>query len=613
MCYNPARAVPEDSKAFGRGLRVKRAGQLLRKIVPPRAETWAVGTTIVLAGLVGVVAALLALLLGAMISLLNRYCFFGFGRGEITGAGAWRYGVILLPAAVFLVVAYCLHRWAPEVSRTGISQVMSAVGRAGGFIRRRVVLLKPLMTALCIGVGAPLGMEGPVVHTGAAVGSLVGERFKMGVGNIRILVAAGAAAGLAAKYGAPIGGAVFSAELILGSASTAALLPLIVASFLAVLTRNAVLGGVPEYRIPAESLDFSALDYGMFVLLGLACGLAAAYFIKVLFATEDLMDRLFSHWWGKALFGGLLVGVAGFLLPDLLGTGGNVIQTLLERPSYSLRMLLLFILLKPLLCATALGSGASGGIFAPSLFTGAALGALVARVGSGWLGLPLGPEGAYALVGMAAVMGAVMRAPLQAILVAFELTHSYAAVPALMIGCVLSLKLSEVFEPESAFTRWLVRQGERIGRGMDFALLDGTLVRDIMDREFVALPADSPISEIGPLVRASENRTFPVVDGEGDYAGLVMLASLMAGGARAASGRECPGVGDLMEPERVCLQPDDSLARAWRTMGNYDYDCLPVCRRRGAGLEIVGICEKEAIVEMHDRQAFIRLSRGLPR
>ena len=594
---------------MSQGQEVKRLGHIWRRIVPPRAETWAVGTTIVLAGVVGVLAALLALALGGAVRLLSHHLFFGLGRGQIAGAGSWRYGLILLPAAVFLVVAYCLNRWAPEASRTGISQVMSAVGRAGGFIRRRVIFMKPLMTALCIGVGAPLGMEGPVVHTGAAVGSLVGARFKMGVGNIRILVAAGAAAGLAARYGAPIGGAVFSAELILGSASTAALMPLIVASFLAVLTRNAVLGGVSEYRIPTGSMEFTTLDYGMFVLLGLACGLAAAYFIKMLFATEDLMDRLFAPWWAKALGGGLVVGLVGFAWPDLLGTGHGVIQRLLEEPAYSLRLLLLFVLLKPLLCATALGSGASGGIFAPSLFMGAALGALVARLGSRWLGLPLAPAGAYALVGMAAVMGAVMRAPLQAVLVAFELTHSYAAVPALMIACVLSLKLSEVFEPESAFTRWLVRQGERIRRGMDFSLLDGTRVRDVIDGDFVVLPAYAPISDVGPLVRASENRTFPVVDERENYAGLVMLARLLAGAAQTSAGAECPTVGDLMEPEKIYLEPNDSLARTWRTMGNYDYDCLPVCRRSGGRLEIVGICEKEAIVEMHDRQAFVRLSR----
>ncbi len=582
--------------------------RLYRKLIPPRAETSAVGMTVLLAGVVGIGAGLLALLLGWLITWLNRHLFFGIGHGLDALPGPWNYCLILIPAAVFLLVAWVLRRWAPEAYGAGISHVMSAVGR-GGYIRRRVMFIKPLATALCIGAGAPLGMEGPVVQAGAAVGSAVGGRFKMGVENIRILVAAGAAAGLAAKYGAPIGGAVFSAELILGSASTAALLPLIVASFLAVLTRHAVMGGTPEYQIAAEHFHFAGADYLAFLVLGVACGLAAVYFIKTIFAAEATMDRLFSQWWAKALFGGLVVGLVGFLCRDLLGTGRPVIQTLLTEPEYSLKLLLLFVVLKPLLCSTALASGTSGGIFAPSLFAGAALGALFVRVLSGGLSLETAPTAAYVMVGMAAVMGAVMRAPLQAILVTFELAHNYSLVPPLMIACVVSLKVSELFEPESAFTRWLVRKGERIRRGMDFALLDGIRVRDIMDEQYVALPADASIGEIAPLVRASENRTFPVVGDDGKLAGIVMLAGLMAAAVRSAAGAPQPAVRELLEPEPVYLGPDDSLARAWRVMGNYDYDCLPVCLWTPEGLNILGICEKEAIVEMHDRQAFVTLSR----
>ncbi|MGD2174094.1 MAG: chloride channel protein [Candidatus Brocadiaceae bacterium] len=584
--------------------------RLFRKLVPPRAETSAVGVTIILAGFVGIGAGLMALLIGWLISFLNRNVFFRIGQAVGVLPEPWHYALILVPPVVFLGVGYALRRLAPEAVGTGISQVMSAVGRGGGYIRRRVIAVKALATAVCIGAGAPLGVEGPVVQTGAAVGSAVGSRFKMGVGNIRILVAAGAAAGLAAKYGAAIGGAVFSAELILGSASTAALLPLIAAAFLAVLTRHAVLGGVPEYYIPAEQFSFTVLDYVLFIALGVLCGIAAVYFIKLLFATEDVMRRLLSRWWAMALVGGLLVGGVGFLRPELLGTGHDVIQRLLERPAFPVKMLLLFILLKPFLCSVALGSRQSGGIFAPSLFTGAALGAVFARLLSDTFGLQVAHSSAYVIVGMAAVMGAVMRAPLQAILVSFELAHNYSVVPPLMIACVISLKVSELFEPESAFTRWLVRKGERLRQGMDFALLEDLTVRDIMHRDYVALPADAGIDEIDQLVQKSENRTFPVTDEEGGLRGIVMLASLIRAGSRAREPGTMPRVADLIEPTAVSLHPGNSLEEAWRTMGNYDYDCLPVCEAGQMGLEIIGICEKEAIVEMHDRRAFVSLSRG---
>jgi CIC family chloride channel protein len=580
-----------------------------RRMVPPRAESWAVGVTTVLAGLVGVGAGLAALLTRGATSLVAD----GVSRldGLLPTLGPAL--LVCAPAAVFLAVAFALRRWTPEAAGPGIAHVMGAVGRGGAHIRRRVIVAKILATAASIGAGAPLGMEGPVVQTGAALGSAAGERASMEVGNLRLLLAAGAAAGLAAMYGAPIGGAVFSAEVILGSAGTAALLPLIVASFLAVLTRHGVVGDVPEYHIVAQELGFTWPDYLLFALLGVLCGLVAAYFIKVVFGVGAAMRRLMPRWWLCALAGGLATGLMGCLRPELLGTGRAIIQRLLDEPGEAAALLALLVLLKPLLCAVALGSGVSGGVFAPSLFTGAALGALFSHVLTDALALQTAAPGAYVMVGMAAVMAAVMRAPLQAILVVFELTHSYAAVPPLMIACVISSKVSEAFEPESVFTRQLVSEGARISHGMDFSLLDRVLVRDLMDEHFVPLPAGAPVSEVAPLVQASENRTYPVVDDVGRLVGIVMLARLVAAAVRADSDGQVPAVGDLTESDLVTLSPDDPALDAWRMMGNYDYDCLPVCTPSGDGFRIVGVCEKEAILEMHDRQAFVTLATKLHR
>jgi CIC family chloride channel protein len=253
----------------------------------------------------------------------------------------------------------------------------------------------------------------------------------------------------------------------------------------------------------------------------------------------------------------------------------------------------------------ALGSGTSGGIFAPALFTGAALGAAFVRVLAP-LELTAAPAAVFSMVGMAAVMGAVMRAPLQAILIAFELTHNYSLVPALMLACVVSLKVAEFFEAESVFTRRLVRAGERLSHGMYFALLEGLQVRDIMEEDYVALPASADIGNIGTLLRESENTTFPVADEEGRLVGIATLGALVAAAGR---GRSAPGnvlVNDILEPETISLSSEDTVVSAWRKMGNYDYDCLPVCDRSEDG-RIVGICEREAVIELHDRQSFIAM------
>ncbi len=592
---------------------MSRLQRILRKVFPPRAETSAMGVTVLLAGAVGVGAALLALATERGIVLLSRQVF-----GQLYAAGAalparWRFASFLLRpaalAAALVVVAYVIRRWAPEARGMGIGQVMSAVGRRGGYLRGRLIGVKPLVTILSIGAGAPLGLEGPVVQSGAALGSAAGRRFKMGTSNVRILAAAGAAAGLAAKYGAPIGGAVFSAELVLGSTSPGALLPLMMASFLAVATRNAVLRGAPEYVIAVEVAP-GLLDYALLALLGVACGIAATYFIKLIFATEDAMERVLEPWWAKALFGGLVIGIAGSMAPELLGTGKPVIQQLLRSPTFPVRLLVIFVLARPLLSSVALAARASGGVFAPSLFAGAALGALCARLAADVLGLQMASSSCYVMAGMAGVMGAVMRAPLQAILVTFELTHNYAMVPSLMLTCVISMKVSELFEAESAFTRRLVRAGERIRQGMDLSLLEGLTVSDVMSPDHVALPASATIDRIDEAVRRSDNRTFPVVDAEGRLVGLVMLGSLMAAGVRAETTGRVARVEELLEPALVHLAPEDTLADAWQVMGNYDYDCLPVCRAGAEGPALIGVCEKEAISEMHDRQSFISLRRG---
>jgi len=577
-----------------------------RKIVPPRSETSAVGATLLLASFVGVCAGLLALLLKWLIPVLNAGLFLGIGRRVDAVPQPWRYLLIGIPPVAFLLCAYVIRRWAPEVGGSGIDQVMSAVGRRAGYIRTRVIAIKTALTALCIGAGAPLGMEGPVVHTGAAVGSLLGRFSRLGTSNTRILVAAGAAAGLAAKYGTPIGGAIFSAELIIGSASADALLPVIVASFLAVLTRHIVWGNVPEYVITFAP-SFGIIDYMLLAALGVLSGLTAAGVIKVIFAAADLLGALFRRWWARALFGGLLIGLVGFVAPDLLGTGNHVIQRLLDGEQMALSVLIVLVVAKPLLSSVALGSGTSGGIFAPALFTGAALGAAFVRILAP-LGLTATPAAVFSMVGMAAVMGAVMRAPLQAILITFELTHNYSLVPALMLACVVSLKVSELFEAESVFTRRLVRAGERLSHGMDFALLEGLKVRDVMDEDFVALPVAADISDIGALLRESENTTFPVADEEGRLVGIATLGALVAAADLMRRTPGCVLVYDTMEPEAVSLSPDEPLLSAWRIMGNYDYDCLPVCSAGDA--RIVGICEKEAIVELHDRQSFIAMIDG---
>ncbi len=578
-----------------------------RAFFPPRANTTAASATLLLACFVGVCAALLALAVKWLIAKFNTDMFLRIGHPTGRPAHPLHYVLIVIPPVAFLVSAFVIQRWAPETGGSGMDRVMSAVGHRAGYIRKRVILLKSALSVLCIGAGAPLGMEGPVVHSGAAIGSLLGRRTRLGVSNIRILVAAGAAAALAAKYGTPVGGAIFSAELILGSTSAEALLPILVASFLAVATRHVVRGQVAEYVVHF-SYSFRFVDYLLLVPLGALCGIAAAWFIKTVFAVGDVMDTLFTRWWPKALFGGLVVGLIGFLEPDLLGMGNPVVQHLLDGGAMTDRTLLILAAGKALLCSVAMGSGTSGGIFAPALFAGAALGALFSHALAP-LSLTSAPSGVFVIIGMAALMGAVMRAPLQAILIAFELTQSYYMVPALMLACVISVKVSEAH-----------RAGVRLHPPA------GARGRAAQPRHGLR-PAGGHARQRrheGALRAAAGRRRHRQHQRPTAGVGEHGLPRLGRGGApgrhrhtlrpgrRRPHRPQVPGPHPGARPagaaQPSACAPDQPLVAAWQTMGHYDYDCLPVCNPEDGS--IIGICEKEAIVELHDRQSFVAMMQG---
>jgi len=468
--------------------------------------------------------------------------------------------------------------------------------------------LKTIATTLSIGAGAPLGTEGPAVQVGAAFGSAAGQRFRLGVSHTRVLAAAGASGGIAAMYGVPLVAAVFSAELILGSATADALLPLTVSSIMAVLTRQFVLGSVWEFHLPA-SLRVSVVDYPIYLVLGLMCAIASIYFIKAIFMVQDLFGKLLTRGWARAALAGLIVGMVALLKPELLGTGKHVVQQLLLKPEMSMGLLVLFIVAKPLLCGLVVGGGASGGYFAPCLFMGAAAGvALNGLLSALWPELHVGSPTVYALAGMAGMLAGVMRAPLQAILITFELTQDYSTILPLMLTCVVSMKCAELFEPESVFTLSLVRRGEKFSKGRDAALLERLRVEDVMKESFLALPAGARIDEIDEILMRSENRTFPVTDGGGNLCGLLRLSRLMAVGRPRAGSERVTLVKDLLTTEKLFVEPRGTLLEALDMMQSWDVDCLPVCTPDSMGRAIVGICEEDAILERYDREQFIRMN-----
>jgi CIC family chloride channel protein len=344
---------------------------------------------------------------------------------------------LALPCGGGLVVGLIVTRFAPEVRGSGIPEVMEAVAHRGGAIRMRVLVTKALAAAITIGSGGSAGREGPIVHIGSAIGSAAGQLLEVSARRLRTFVACGAAAAIAATFNAPIAGALFSVEVVLGDLAVGSLSPIVISSVVATVISRHHLGDFPAFEIPAYE-PVHVAELLLYAGLGLAAGLTAAFFIRLLYGIGDLFERSRIPPWLQPATGGLAVGSIAVWLPHVFGVGYETINAALWGTATA-SLLLLLVAAKAVATSLTLGSGGSGGVFAPSLFMGASLGAawghFANAVAPGWTAAP----GAYALVGMGAVVAATTHAPITAILIIFEMTNDYRIIPPLMLACVLGV------------------------------------------------------------------------------------------------------------------------------------------------------------------------------
>ena len=373
-----------------------------------------------------------------------------------------------IPAAGGLLVGPLVYFFAREAKGHGVPEVMEAVALRSGVIRKRVVFIKSLASAICIGTGGSVGREGPIVQIGSAIGSTIGQELKVSADRIRTLVGCGAAAGIAATFNAPIAGSMFALEIVLGDFGLATFSPIVISSVAATAVSRYFLGDAPAFIVPAYEL-ISAWELPLYVILGLFCALVGVTFTKVLYRLEDMFDGLKFPEYLKAVLGGLTLGAMALVFPHLLGVGYEAIDlALIHKLSWWLMFLL--VLCKILATSITIGSGGSGGIFAPSLFMGAMAGGFFGTgVHAIFPGMTASP-GAYSIVGMGAVVSATTHGPLSAILILFELTGDYKIILPLMIACIIgSLASGQLFK-ESIYTLKLARRGVNIRAGKEVNL-----------------------------------------------------------------------------------------------------------------------------------------------
>ena len=483
----------------------------------------------------GLVALALAVGAGAGAgAVVFRYLIVGFtyvfsGHRDYSAVGRAPYGyfhgigfwfVVIAPVVGGLIYGPLIHFFAREARGHGVPEVMLAVAERGGRIRPQVAVVKSLASAITIGSGGSVGREGPIVQIGSALGSTLGQISRVPESRLRILVACGAAGGISATFNAPIAGVFFGLELILRDFETESFGVVVLSSFVADIIGRAAFGSHPFLSLPGFELR-SPLEYPLYALLGLAAALVGVAFIRVLYGSEDIADRLW-RWpeWLRPAVGGVLLGLLLLALPQLYGVGYPPLENAIHG---NIAIWLLLALLVGKIAATSLtiSIGGSGGVFAPSLFMGAMLGS---AYGAGVHHLfpgSTGPAGAYGIVGMGAVFAGAARAPITAVIIIFELTGDYKIMLPLMFAIVLATAVSTRLSRDTIYTLKLRRRGIDIMRGRGANLMQLLTVAEAMQPLPSALPADTPLNEV--IARLSDSATdgLPVLDANGAYRGTV--------------------------------------------------------------------------------------------
>jgi chloride channel protein, CIC family len=548
---------------------------------------------LLLSGLVvGIGAGLGAVVFRELISGFT-FLFFGVIRPSLSTL-LGPYAIILIPAIGGLIFGPMIYFFAREAKGHGVPEVMLAVAQKGGRIRPIVAAIKSLASAICIGSGGSVGREGPIVQIGSALGSTWGQLFHMSEARIRTLVACGAAGGIAATFNAPIAGVFFALEIILGEFSTRSFGIVVIASVTASLIGRAAFGNVPAFPLPAYQI-LHLTEFPFYVLLGILGALAGVAFTRTLYWFEDRFDAIKMLEYLKPVPGGLLLGALGFFLPQVFGVGYPAMSAALAG-KYALGLLVLLVFAKILAVSLTIGSGGSGGVFAPSLFIGAMLGeAYGTFLQSIFPGLVAHPSN-FGLVGMGAVFAGAARAPITAIIILFELTGDYAVILPMMIAVVISTIVAERFGKETIYTLKLRRRGIELRTGQADDLMRQIPVSQAMTTDLLALPRTLTVAEA--TMRLKQNRQWAVlvVDEAGALVGLLM-ANEIEEAVLEEQGEETLAAIISTPPETVFA--DEHLDEAIRRMGVHDQRVLPVVAR-GNSRHPIGMLSRDDILQAYN-------------
>ena len=546
-----------------------------------------------LAMVIGVIASYVALGLLRLIGLFtNLFYFHRVGSALVSPAGnhlGW--WAVLVPVAGGLVIGLMARYGSERIRGHGIPEAIESILISGSKVQPRLAILKPLSAALSIGTGGPFGAEGPIIMTGGAIGSMIAQFFHLTSVERKTLLVAGAAAGMSATFAAPLSAILLAVELLLFEWKPRSLIPVALASATAGAARRYILGLGPLFPTPPHPVFIGPAGLFGCVVCGILAGALSALLTGAVYAAEDGFAKLRIHWMWWPAIGGLVIGLGGLIFPQALGVGYDTIGTLLQGNGV-MGLLLGVLLVKSIIWAVSLGSGTSGGVLAPLLMMGGALGGLEASF------LPAAGAGFWPLVSMGAILGGTMRSPFTGIVFAIELTHDINMILPLIVAAVIAHTFTVLVLKRSILTEKVARRGFHLSREYSVDPLEVLFVREVMRTRLIAFEGNGTLDEARSMLKNGHpsrgQHLYPVVGADQRLTGVVTRKDLAAyGGERAL-------ISDVARHDPLVAGADESLRTVVYRMAETGYTRMPVVDS-GDGRKIVGMVSLEDLLHARAR------------
>ena len=555
---------------------------------------------IVVAIIIGVVAGFSAIGIRALIKFFSQISFPGPGNLLQNIINTPWYLILIIPVIGGIIVGPLIYYFAPEAKGHGVPEVMQAILLKGGKIRGRVAVIKTIASAITIGTGGSVGREGPIIQIGSSLGSVVGQFLRVSPKRLKTLVGCGAAAGIAAAFNAPIAGALFAVEIILMDFAVAQFSPIVISSVMATVISHTFEGNFTAFAVPKYQLA-SPVEIGFYFVLGAASGLVAYLFIKTLYYSEELFDnRIKIPEYLKPALGGIGIGIIALMFPEIMGVGYDSINIALTG-NLIWYFALALIFMKILATSLTLGSGGSGGIFAPSLFMGAMLGYFFGSFVHAYFPDISATPGAYALVAMGGLVAGTTRAPITAIIIVFELTNDYRIILPLMITCVMSMIVSTKLSRESIYTLKLVLRNIGLKEGMETNVMESVYVKNVYRKDFEAINVTDNFSQIVNRIIRGKESDFPVINSQNQVKGMISIHDIKDSIYEKDSLQNLLIAADISNQYYETLYLDDNCQTALDKFRKYSFDGLPVVNDINSN-KIIGMLWRKDIQDAYDRE-----------